>query len=189
MQRTMLAALALAAAALSPLTLAQGYVGASIGQSRVDLDCGGATSCDRTDTAFKFYGGYMFTPNLGLEGVYFDQGKAELSGTDLTAGTVRAKYEGNGLGLYVLGVAPFDKFSVFGKLGIVSARIKGSATSSLLGSASDSERHTNLGLGIGAGYEFTSNLGARVEFERVRVEFQGEKRNVDLTTLGLVYRF
>lgn len=189
MKRTMLAALVLAGAALSPVAFAQAYLGGSVGQSRADLDCTGADTCDKSDTAFKLYGGYMFSPNFGAEGVYFNQGKAKITGTDPTAGNVSIEYKGDGFGLYVLGVVPFDKFSVFGKVGVVSAKITGDATSSVLGNASESERHTNAGWGIGAGYEFAKNLGARLEFERLRVEFQGTKNDVDLLTLGLVYRF
>jgi OOP family OmpA-OmpF porin len=189
MNRTTLAILALAGAALSPVAFAQGYAGGSIGQSRADLDCSGTTTCDKTDTAFKLFGGYMFTPNLGVEGAYYNQGKAKLAGTDPTLGNVTATYKGDGLGAFVLGVAPFDRYSVFGKVGLVSAKIKVDATSSVFGSGSDSERHTNIGWGVGAGYEFTKNLGARLEFERIRVEFAGDKTDADLITLGVLYRF
>jgi len=189
MKHTTLAILALAGAALSPTAFAQAYVGGSIGQSRVDLDCSGTTTCDRSDTAFKLFGGYMFTPNIGVEGVYYNQGKARLTGTDPLLGNVAVDYKGDGFGAYVLGVAPFDRFSVFGKIGLVSAKIKGDASSSVLGTASASDRSTNLGWGIGAGYDFSKNLGARLEFERVRVEFQGDKNDADLVTIGVVYRF
>lgn len=189
MKRATLAALALAGAALSSPVFAQGYVGGSVGQSRADIDCAGATTCDKSDTAFKLFGGYMFTPNFGVEGAYYNQGKARIAGTDPEAGSLSIDYKGDGLGLYLIGVAPIDKFSVFAKVGLVSAKIKGEATSSVLGTASESERHTNVGWGVGAGYEFSKNLGARLEYERVRVEFQGEKNNADLVTIGLLYRF
>jgi OmpA-OmpF porin, OOP family len=185
-----LSAALLALALASGGALAQGYAGVSIGQSKVDLDCTGTTSCDRSDTAFKIFGGYMFIPNAGVELTYYNQGKATLAGTDPLLGNVTGEYKGDGFGVYGVAVAPFGNgASVFGKLGMVSGKIKLDATSSVFGSASDSERHTNVAWGVGAGYEFTKNIGARLEFERVRVKFQGEKDDVDLVTLGLVYRF
>jgi OOP family OmpA-OmpF porin len=182
-------ALLAAGALVGSPAFAQAYAGASIGQSRVDLDCTGADSCDKTGTAFKLFGGYMFTPNLGVEGAYYNQGKATVSGTDAVLGNVTGEFKGDGFGLYGVAVAPFDQFSVFGKLGVVSSKIKVTATSSNLGTASDSESKTKIAWGIGGGYDFSRNLGARLEFERVRVEFMDEKTDVDLITVGLVYRF
>jgi len=46
-----------------------------------------------------------------------------------------------------------------------------------------------MATGVGAGYEFTKNVAGRIEFERVRAEFQGEKRGADLVTVGVLYRF
>jgi opacity protein-like surface antigen len=131
----------------------------------------------------------MFTPNVGVEGTYYNQGKAKQTATDPSLGNVSATWKGDGLGIFAVGVLPFDPFSVFGKLGAVYSKVKVDATSSVLGAASASEHHTGLGWGVGAGYEFTRNLGARLEFERVRLKFQGEKADADLVTLGLHYRF
>lgn len=171
------------------LACAQGYIGASIGQSNAKIDCSGTTSCDKTDTAFKVFGGYMFTPNWGLEGAYYNQGKATLTATDPTLGTVTGQFKGDGVGLYGLGVLPFDNASVFAKLGVVSANVKLDATSSVFGGAGQSERHTQGAWGVGAGYEFSKAWASRVEYERVRVKFMDEKVNVDLVTLGVIYRF
>jgi len=180
----------LALALASGSALAQGYAGVAAGQSRADIDCTDTTSCDRSDTAFKVFGGYMFIPQAGVEVAYFNQGKATLTATDSLLGNVTGEYKGDGFGVYGVAVAPFGNgASVFGKLGVVSAKIKLDATSSNFGSASESERHTNVAWGLGAGYEFTKNIGVRLEFERVRVKFMDEKNDVDLVTLGLLYRF
>jgi len=189
MKRTLLSALLVAAGTLSSAAMAQGYVGVGIGRSSVNVDCTGTLTCDKTDTASKLFGGYMFSPNFGIEGAYYNQGKVHATFATDTTGAASAEFKGDGLGLYALGVAPFDKFSVFGKIGAVSANVKGTAISATLGSGSVSERHTGVGWGIGAGYEFSKNLGGRLEWERVRVEFSGEKFDADLVTLGLLYRF
>lgn len=185
-QRT---AMFLASLALCGAALAQGYVGVSAGQAKVDVDCSGTLTCDDTDNAYKIFGGYMFAPNYGIEGAYYNQGKVRQTFNDVSLGDVRAVYKGDGFGLYAIGVLPFDRWSLFGKLGIVSSKIKLNATSSVLGSFSASDRSTKPALGLGAGYEFTKNIGARFEFERMRVEFEGEKVDVDLVSVGVLYRF
>lgn len=173
-------AVALAGMAFSASALAQAYVGASAGRSRIDIDCAGTTSCDRTDTGAKIFGGYMFMPNFGAEIAYYDLGKATAEEPGIS-GSLRGK----SLGVFGVAAAPFGPFSVFGKLGAVSTK----AEVELTGVGSDSERKTNVGWGLGAAYEFTNNLGLRAEFERIRVEFADEKDDVDLITLGVHYRF
>jgi OOP family OmpA-OmpF porin len=182
-------ALFLASLLVCGAAVAQGYVGVSAGQAKVDIDCRGTLTCDDTGNAYKIFGGWMLTPNLGIEGAYYNQGKVRQTLNDPTLGDVRAEFKGDGLGLYGVGVLPFDRLSVFAKLGVVSSKVKVSATSSVFGSSSDSDRSTKAAWGLGAGYEFTKNIGARLEFERMRVEFEGEKADVDLTTVGVLYRF
>jgi OOP family OmpA-OmpF porin len=184
-------AAALAAMVFSAGAFAQAaYVGVSAGRSRLDLDCAGTTSCDRTDTAAKIFGGYMFMPNFGAEVAYYDLGKATVSGVDPTLGTVSGSLKGTSFGVFGVAAAPFGQFSVFGKLGAVSTKAKVEASSASLGiGGSDSQRHTNLGWGLGASYEITNNLGLRAEFERLRVEFDDNKDNADLYTVGVHYRF
>jgi OOP family OmpA-OmpF porin len=188
MQTKSMAAL-LAAATLSGSALAQGYLGAGIGHARVNLDCTGTTTCDKTDTTFKFYGGYMFGPNIGIEGVYYDNGKLHQTGDDAELGRVSADWKGSAFAAFAVGVLPMDNFSAFAKLGVASARVKLDASSTMFGNAGDSERHTAVAFGAGVGYAFTPRLGGRLEFERLRLEFMGDKRNADLVTLGLHYRF
>ncbi len=189
--RILLATLVAAGAAFaSTAASAQAYLGGAVGQSRADVDCTGSTRCDKTDTAFKLFGGYMVTKNFGIEGAYYDQGKARLEGTDPELGTMVAEYKGRGFGVFTLGSLPVsDALSLFAKLGAVSAKITVDASSSTAGSGSQSERHTNVGWGVGAAYEIVKQLDVRLEWERIRVKVMDEKRNADLLTLGLQYRF
>lgn len=110
-------------------------------------------------------------------------------GQDLTLGDVSAKTRARGFGVFGVASAPLGMFSVFGKLGAVSSKAKVDADSSVFGFGSASERQTNLAWGLGAGYDFTQNIGLRAEFERVRVEFADEKDDVDLVTIGVHDRF
>jgi OOP family OmpA-OmpF porin len=48
------------------------YVGASLGQSQVDVDCSGTTTCDDKDSAWKIFGGYQFNRNFSVELGYTD---------------------------------------------------------------------------------------------------------------------
>lgn len=189
MKKLIIASLIAAAGTLSSAAFAQGYVGAAAGQSDIDIDCAGTTSCDTKDTGYKVYAGYMFTPNFGIEGAYVDLGKAKASGVDVDLGDFSASGKADGFGLWGVAMAPFDQFNVFVKLGFASMKTKIDATSSLRGNASDSNTSTEFAWGVGAGYEFTKNFGARVEFERFRLKIVDEKRDADLISLGLTYRF
>jgi OOP family OmpA-OmpF porin len=167
----------------SGTAMAQGYVGASIGQSELKEDCIPGFACDFKDTGFKLYGGYMFTPNLGVEGAYVDLGKARLS-----VGSASGDLEATGFALLGKAVLPIDQFSLFAKLGFAYLDTEFSATGPG-GSASISESNTDVVWGVGAGYSFTRNLGVRVEYERFRAELPGVKSDVDLLSVGVTYRF
>jgi len=71
--------LAAALAAASTLASAQGYAGALIGMSRFDIDCMGY-DCDKSDTAFKIYGGYEVAKDIAIEVGYTDFGKLKVDG-------------------------------------------------------------------------------------------------------------
>lgn len=189
MTLTRLGAVFIAAAGLSASALGQGFVGLAGGQSRLDIDCAGAMNCDRKDTAGKIFGGYMFMPNLGVEVDYHTKGTASRTAVDPLLGAVTTEWKTRGFGLYGLAVAPFDRWSVFGKLGVVSTKVERSTFSLVGGSAGDSERKARFGWGVGAGYEFTRNIGARIEFERARVRLHGDSFDADMWTIGALYRF
>jgi len=181
-----LAALALAFAGLS--AHAQGYAGIGIGQSRADIDCTGTLTCDRTDTAWKLYGGYMFHPNFGGQAEIYRQGRANFSASLGDGTTATGEFKGEGVGLYGLAIARDGIWSVFGKAGVLTSRITGAARIQDL-TASRRETHTHFGWGAGVGVDWTKNLGARLEYERLRGRLLGDSVDVDQVTAGLVARF
>ncbi len=190
MKRLIIASLLAGAGAFSSVALAQGYVGVGVGQSDFKVDCGGTSNCDTKDTGGKVFGGWMFTPNLGVEAAYFDLGKAKASGAgDPDLGNFSISGKADGFALYGIAMAPFDNFNVFAKLGFSSIRAKVDVTSSLQGSASNSNTSTEFAWGLGAGYDFTKNIGARLEFERFRAKFVDQKDNVDFVSVSVLYRF
>jgi OOP family OmpA-OmpF porin len=181
-----LTALALAFAGLS--AHAQGYAGIGIGQSRADIDCTGTLTCDRTDTAWKLYGGYMFHPNFGGQAEIYRQGRANFSASLGDGTTATGEFKGEGVGLYGLAIARDGIWSVFGKAGVLTSRITGAARIQDL-TASRRETHTHFGWGAGVGVDWTKNLGARLEYERLRGRLLGDSVDVDQVTAGLVARF
>jgi len=81
---------------------------------------------------------------------------------------------------------------VFGKVGV--ANLKSELSVTVLGvTDSTSTRHTDVFYGVGAGYNFTKNFGVRAEWERFRIKYSDGveefKDNVDLLSVGVVYRF
>lgn len=183
------------------------YLGGNVGQSRAKIDTAGinaacvaggfatcATTADEHDVGFKLFAGYRFHPNFAVEGGYFNLGKFNF--TTVTTGpaatvTGDAKND-NGFNLDLVGIVPFDSsFSGFARVGVqtskttVSLAVPGFAVST-------SESKTNWKAGLGLQYDFTKDIGARLEWERYRIpngDGTGGRADVDLFSLGLVVRF
>jgi opacity protein-like surface antigen len=187
----------LAAATLTAATLLaaqaagahQPYIGASAGQADYKFDTTGASSADTKDTGFKLYGGTMFTPNFGVEAAYFDLGTATGSAALPGIGGVGVTGKARGVSLVGIAAAPFGDASVFAKAGMAQVRGEIEARTPF-GDGSESDSSLQPTFGVGASYAFTRNLGARLEWERVRVRFADDlKEDADLVSAGLVYRF
>jgi OmpA-OmpF porin, OOP family len=194
----------------SPLVVADDsgwYLGANIGQSRAEIDAekisnallsGGFTAVsihdDERDMGYKVFGGYQFNRYFALEGGYFNLGKFDFRADTLPPGTLRGDIELQGVNLDAVGILPFtDKFSAFGRVGAnyaktdVSFRGTGAVK---VADPSSTERKTNYKYGAGLQYAFTEAVAMRVEAERYRVDdARGEKGDVDLFSVGLLYRF
>jgi OmpA-OmpF porin, OOP family len=166
----------------------QAYVAGYGGQSDYDIDCAGTTSCDVKDTGFKIAGGYMFTPNFGVEGFYTNLGKANATLNDPFLGSLRAEIKATAFGLYGVGAVPIGDFSLFGKLGLASVEMKVSAAAGI-GSASDKETTTSFAWAVGAGYNFNRNLALEVEYSRTRGKYEGEEADIDLLAAGVKFTF
>lgn len=168
---------------------AQGYLGFSVGQSDIDdeITAGLITSgtVDGKDTAWKLFGGYLFTPNFGLELAYVDLGEVSYSGSFFASPVTGGKVEVNGFNVAALGSFPVtEQFSLFGKLGLFIWEAKASDTTGGAPFAAK-EDGSDLSFGVGIGYHFTRNLGVRAEWER----FEAADADADLVSIGLVWRF
>ncbi len=168
------------------------YAGASVGQAKygdVCSDLPGFT-CDNKDTAFRIFGGYQFHRNIGVEVGYADLGKAKFRGTSGSV-SVSGEEEFSAWDLVAVGTWPIGTaFSVYGKLGMYHGEAKANATASLAGvsaTGSGDDSGSDFTYGLGAGFDFTKNVGARLEWQRYNGF--GDAKDLDVISLGVLYRF
>ena len=207
---SLVALAALAATFASPFAMAEDkgwYGGLNIGQSKAKIDdvritsgllTGGFTSVqisdDNRDVGYKIFGGYRINKYFALEGSYFDLGKFNFIANTVPAGTLNGTLKARGAGLDLVGMVPFtERFSAFGRVGANYAEVKDTFTGSgfvgVLRPRAE-KRESNYKFGGGLQYAFTESLGMRLEAERYRInDAVGNKGDVDLVSLGLVYRF
>lgn len=183
------------------------YVGANAGQSRADIDeekisrallgAGFATNSitsDERDLGYKLFGGYQFSRYFALEGGYFDLGEFSYQANTTPSGTLRGDIELKGINFDAIGILPFtDRFSAFGRVGVNYAEAKdsfrGSGAVDVLDPHS-SKRRANYKYGAGLQYALAESVTVRLEAERYRVDDAvGNKGDVDLFSVGLLYRF
>jgi OOP family OmpA-OmpF porin len=202
-----LAALAVIASPFAVADDAFWYGGLSIGQSSAKIDdakitsnlLGGgfATSSitdNNRDTGYKLFAGYKVNKNFALEGGYFDLGKFGFTTTTVPAGTLNGNIQLRGLNFDAVGILPInEKLSAFGRVGLNYAEAKdsfsGTGAVNVL-NPSPKKSDMNYKLGLGVQYDFNKSLGMRAEAERYRInDAVGSKGDVDLVSVGLVYRF
>jgi OOP family OmpA-OmpF porin len=191
------------------------YVGAGAGQAETDVSASDydaalagkgyttSSSIDDSDTGWKLFGGYELTRNWAVEGAYVDLGEVTsstlVSSPPLPTAVEQQQfvddaapvhpYSVDGFSLVGKGTWPVnDRFSVFAKLGIfiweadILVRCVGCATQV---SSPDDESGTDWTGGVGAGYDFSDDLGIRFEYER----FATDRDDVDFLSASVLYRF
>ena len=164
-QKLMVAAIATAGMIAASSASAQVYVGASIGESTANLDCSGTTNCKTSDTAYKFTGGYSFSPVWAVEASYFDLGK--IKGT-VDGYNVAIKTSGFDIAAVAKSQLSAD-WSMFGKLGVASVKAEDDVTSGF-GSGSLSKTSTQPVLGFGVLYKMNQNLNLRADIDTRKVK-------------------
>ena len=149
------AAMALSTGAFAQMITPSFYAGVELGSS----DFG-----SETDITTRVFGGFQFHPNIAAElgyGFLYNKGATEVSALELA-----------GVGMYQ--VAP--QLSVLGKLGFANIEFD------VAGTSDDS---TELLFGVGAQYDVTRNLSARLMFTR----YTGEGDDVDVIGISALWRF
>lgn len=183
------AVLAAAALLVAGGASAQTYVGLAAGATNADIDCTGTTRCDNKDTGFKVFGGYRFTPNIAGELSYFNFGKATASVVVPPFGLVDGEFKTGGFGVGVAFSGAFAPgWSGVARVGIASLESKISvAASGVSGAESDTQAAAYFGLGLG--YALTKSLSLDLAADFSKGEFDGEKADVRLISVGLTYAF
>jgi OOP family OmpA-OmpF porin len=202
--------LAMMAALGSPVAFAaeEGwYVGASVGRSDEDvnfdkvfnntLPAGVAItsySSGDHDTGYKLFGGYQFNKYIAVEGGYFELGDFNYRTTTNPPGFQYGKLDVDGWNLDLVGTMPLTtRLSALARIGFNYADT--GSTFGIAGSApamqySIREDNNNYKYGVGLQYALTSAFDVRLEAERYRVdEASGSKGDIDLLSVGFVYRF
>ncbi|WP_054113119.1 hypothetical protein [Marinagarivorans algicola] len=175
---------ALASCLLSSAAFAGGYMGVSVGESRIEL---GKPSFDTnfdakkidlkdSDIGMKVFGGYRFTI-IAVEAAYVDLGKIEGA-----QGTFAEASGFSGFGMLHL---PLGPASVFGKVGGFIWQNEAS-----LGQLVDEDnkfKDDGYDLAYGVGVMFgLLDIDARLEYEYFNV---GKFEDVSLVSVGVSYTF
>ena len=177
-----LAALALAVSAQAQSSnpnSAHTYGLLSLGQGHLNADCTGVQICDRSAVGGKAMLGYSFGNGFAMEGGYTNFGKFRAS-----QGTVglAAKPEALSLsGAYTAALTP--QWGLVGRLGVARVRTKLNADVGTL-SGSDSENSTQPLVGLGVNYALSPAMRLELGVDATRAQYQGERSNVRLVSLG-----
>jgi OOP family OmpA-OmpF porin len=155
------------------------YLGASIGQSGVDIDEAVSTGGDDFSadaTGFKVIAGWRFLDWLSIEGNYVDLG----SGDDTVDGG-RVEVDASGLSLSAVGFLPIGPVDLFARVGAISWDADFEVED--FGKVSDDG--TDLTYGVGAQFRVWG-LSVRAEYEQFDID---DVDTVDLISLGVTWTF
>ena len=183
------------------------YGGVNLGQSSTRIDNQGISNGlhgegitttsihdDDRDFGYKLFGGYQFNRHVALEGGYFDLGRFGFDANTTSGGTLKGNIRLKGLNTDLVGIFPItERFSALARLGLIYA--DGQDTFSGSGGLVTHDGHRsaydfNVKVGVGVQYAVSPSVGLRAEAERYRVDDGvGDRGDVDLLSVGLVYRF
>ena len=170
-----------ASAQLSMPSLSSAYIGAELGQSDADYDCGGA-NCDLKDNAWRVFGGFQLNRTFSAELGYANLGEANF---DFGAfGSVTA--EATAWDLSAIGALPVGPVSIYGRLGLYRAEVESRDT--VLGTSDDSSNGLLWGLGVL--FDINKNLGIRGEWRQYNgIESGDEDADINVISVGVLWRF
>jgi OOP family OmpA-OmpF porin len=165
------------AGAPPPQFLQRTYIGLNAGQSTSKMNssdfagpAGGRYSDDKTDSAYKVYGGYTFNPMWAIEGGYAGLGTANRTFTPAAPTTGSASIKHKNSALFVKAKATFpvgNAVGLFGTLGVSSNKTTATYLTSIPGDTNTSGTHTQYSpvVGLGAEWAWKPNVGVRFEYE------------------------
>lgn len=176
------------------------YAGLGIGQSNYKWRnnpsgstgiCGaiGQISCEDKPVAFKLFVGYNLTDNFGIEGAYYDAGRASLTYADPLFGSINQKAILNGYSVSAVGTLPVGRAFVSGRIGVAASTLIRKDEAVGIG-IREQRTKPQPTLGVGGGFTLWRSIAARLDWDRYRGESaRGERFEADVVTLNLFYRF
>ena len=197
MSRTLAVMMTLAWALSTPTAADTGWYGfGAFGRTSFDGDGGGAGALsggDDKDNGAKVGAGFMFTRYFGVEAGWVDFGKATRGGavpglSSGREGEVRAN------GPFVTGVASIRmgrRFSAFGKLGVIDARLSASDSDSGMTAMLDGTADWRPLVGVGAAYRISEAWAIQTEygkFNKIGDKDRPGDVRVDMISVGMVFR-
>jgi OOP family OmpA-OmpF porin len=189
------AVMALASALSLPAAADPGWYGfGAFGRSSFEIEGGAGAALaggDDKDNGSRLGAGYMFTRNFGVEAGWVDFGKAKRGGALPGLSTAR-EGEVRANGPFFAGVASVplsERFSAFGKLGVIDARIDASGDSDMTSFMETAEWRPLVG--IGGAYQVSRNWAIQTEYGKYSKtgdkDRTGEVR-VSMISIGMLYR-
>lgn len=194
----LLLSLAAGAQAQTPGTYFENYYGAGGGFGKVRKYCETADAahgftgvCDDSNSGFRVFGGYKFSPYVGVELGYTSFARGRADGVR-NSQTVFGLWKGYGVGLTGVAFLPLgDSVELMAKAGVIGWNVEG-PNSNLALRTMINDRGLSLTAGAGVTWFFIPQVGLRLEFER----FQNVgdpatvgRFNVDHLSLNVVGRF
>ncbi len=157
-------------------------------------------SKDDSSSVYTLGGGYDFTKNWAIEGWLFQQRKIQLPAHEHGGRHRHSRRSVRGSAWYVSGIGKLplqDQFYLYGKLGVAATTTKtnidttGAVTLPAGTSANRKKSEGNFLWGFGAGYDFNSTVGVRIDYTRVLDVGDSNTGEGDVNTLmaGVRFRF
>jgi hypothetical protein len=179
------------------------YLGLGVGSSTFDISSSyctqqlqtaansSAVQCkvQPTDSAAKIFGGYNITQNAAIEFTSVAFGNLVLN-TSGPGGQLTVTDQTDALSLDLVGTSTPNPYHIFfsGRIGAYNATTN---LSDPRGITNQTATNTGLDMGLGIGYEFSTHIRARLEFQRFRGVGTTTTvvSNPNLTTAVFVYNF
>ena len=153
-----------------------------------------SVATDNSNIGYKVYLGYQAMPYFKLEGGYFDLGDFSFFADTLPQTNFTGSTQLKGWNLDLVGTLPLtERFSAFARIGVTRNETETRASSNgLINTAqyNQNDDDTQHKFGLGLQYDVSAAVTVRLEAERYRMDdLVGNDGDIDLYSLGLIYRF
>ena len=181
-----------AALILSAAASAETYIGGAIGSSNIEANCDLTTSCDKSDTGFKIYGGFVLPQStvagLAVEGGYIDFGKANAA---YALGLITRSTEVSALNVNAaLRLTFTPAFHGVGRLGLAYVEGKDSGVNVIgLQASSKSQSKIEPYLGLGLEYAINKQFKLTGAADFTSYDTGNDSGSVHLLSIGAQYSF